>query len=81
MTGKGPLLKYIHRGRTVAWWWIQKIVLIAANPTIGSQPGNPNAGPKSGKARRITIMFEWLNRFSRIIVTGLSVREPGSAPG
>jgi signal peptidase I len=24
MTEKGPLLKYIHRGRTVAWWWIQK---------------------------------------------------------
>jgi hypothetical protein len=23
MTEKGPLLKYIHHGRTVAWWWIQ----------------------------------------------------------
>jgi hypothetical protein len=24
MTEKGPLLKYICRGRTVAWWWAEK---------------------------------------------------------
>lgn len=53
MTEKGPLLKYIHNGRTVAWWWIQKNRFDCRKPydlVLGR--GNRSDGPKSGNARK-----------------------------
>ena len=53
MTEKGPLLKYIHHGRTVAWRWSEKNRFDCRKPydLVLSQE-DPNSGFKSGRSRK-----------------------------
>ena len=52
MTEKGPLIKYVHRGRTVAWWWTEKNRFECRKPfDLVLAPKKTIAGGKAGDAR------------------------------
>jgi hypothetical protein len=53
MTEKGPLLKYVRRGRTVAWWWIQKNRFDCRKPyDLVLTPDKSGSDPIAGDAQR-----------------------------
>ena len=53
MTEKGPLLKYIHHGRTVAWRWSEKNRFDCRKPyDLVLRPDESIAAGKAGDARR-----------------------------